>query len=269
MPEGPETHALADRLSTLLVDETLRAVRFIDPKLQRRRALLEGKRVLAVEARGKALLTAVEGGWTLYAHSHLFGFWRFVDEREALPDGAPPRLVLATVRGVAALYAAPSIALWETDALDRHPYLARLGPDVLDPAVDATGLLAHMRTPQFDKRTLAVLLLDQGFAAGMGNYLRSEVLFQARLSPHRILQDLTAGERRRLANALLDVPRRAYRSMHDEVLPPGKDYLATTRARFGFQVFERACAPCPRGDGTITESRLAGRRLYWCPGCQH
>ena len=81
MPEGPETHALADRLSTLLVDETLRAVRFIDPKLQRLRALLEGKRVLAVEARGKALLTAVESGWTLYTHSHLFGFWRFVDER--------------------------------------------------------------------------------------------------------------------------------------------------------------------------------------------
>ncbi len=208
MPEGPETHALADRLSMLLVDETLGVVRFIDPKLQRRRAVLEGRRVLAVEARGKALLTAVEGGWTLYTHSHLFGFWRLVDDRDALPDGAPPRLVLATVRGVAALYAAPSIALWETDALDRHPYLARLGPDVLDPAVDARGLLAHMRTPQFGKRTLAVLLLDQGFAAGMGNYLRSEVLFQARLSPHRILQDLTVGERRRLANALLDVPRR-------------------------------------------------------------
>ncbi len=268
MPEGPETHALADRLSTLLVDETLTHVRFIDPALQRRRALLEGQRVLAVEARGKALLTAVEDGWTLYTHSHLFGFWRFVEDLDALPDGAPPRLVLATVRGVAALYAAPSISLWRTDALDGHPYLAKLGPDVLDPAVDAKVLLAHMRTPRFARRTLAMLLLDQGFAAGMGNYLRSEALFQARLAPHRLLQDLTTGERRRLANALLDVPRRAYRAKHDDTLPPGKDYLARMRAQFGFKVFERKGDPCPRGDGRIVEARLAGRRLYWCKGCQ-
>ncbi|MDR6992551.1 DNA-formamidopyrimidine glycosylase family protein [Luteimonas sp. 3794] len=268
MPEGPETHALADRLSMLLVDETLSHVHFIDPALQQRRGLLEGQRVLAVEARGKALLTAVAGGWTLYAHSHLFGFWRFVDDQDALPDGAPPRLVLATVRGVAALYAAPSISLWRTDALGAQPYLAKLGPDVLDAAVDGRALLAHMRTPRFARRTLAVLLLDQGFAAGMGNYLRSEVLFQAKLSPHRLLADLATGERRRLANALLDVPRRAYRAKHDDALPPGKDYLARTRAQFGFEVFERKGDPCPRGDGRIVEDRLAGRRLYWCPGCQ-
>jgi len=269
MPEGPETHALADRLSMLLVDETLTHVRFVDPKLQRQRKVIVAKRVLAVEARGKALLIAVDGGWTVYAHSHLFGFWRFVEDLDALPEGAPPRLVLGTVRGIAALYAAPSISLWRTDALDGQPYLSRLGPDVLDPDVDARALIAHMAMPRFGKRTLAVLLLDQAFAAGMGNYLRSEVLFQARLSPHRILQDMTAGERRRLASALLDVPRRAYRSKHDDALPPGKDYLAKTKAQFGFEVFERAGAPCPRGDGTIVEDRLAGRRLYWCHGCQH
>jgi len=268
MPEGPETHALADRLSTLLVDETLTHVRFVDPALQRRRGLLENRRVLAVEARGKALLTAVEGGWTVYAHSHLFGFWRFAEDLDALPDGAAPRLVLATVRGVAALYAAPSISLWRTDELGAQPYLSKLGPDVLDPAVDAKALLAHMRTPRFARRSLAALLLDQAFAAGMGNYLRSEVLFQAKLSPYRLLQDLSTGERRRLANALLDVPRRAYRAKHDDALPPGKDYLAKTRAQFGFEVFERKGDPCPRGDGRIVEERIAGRRLYWCRGCQ-
>ncbi|RPD85867.1 DNA-formamidopyrimidine glycosylase family protein [Luteimonas sp. 100069] len=269
MPEGPETHELADRLSTLLVDEVLTQVRFIDPRLQRKRGLLEGKRVLAVEARGKALLTAVSSGWTLYTHSQLFGFWRLVDDVDALPDGARPRVLLVTARGVAALYAAPSISLWRTDELDAQPYLAKLGPDVLDPAVDAAGLLAHMDTPRFAGRTLAVLLLDQGFAAGMGNYLRSEVLYHARLSPYRILRDLTAAERRRLAKALLDVPRRAYRAKHGDILPPGKDYLARTRATFGFEVYEHKGDPCPRDGGTIVEERLAARRLYWCPACQH
>jgi endonuclease VIII len=59
-----------------------------------------------------------------------------------------------------------------------------------------------------------------------------------------------------------------YRAKHDDALPPDKDYLAKTRAQFDFEVFERKGDPCPRGDGRIVEEHLAGRRLYWCKGCQ-
>src|SRR3546814_3441858 len=48
-------------------------------------------------------------------------------------------------------------------------------------------------------RSLGGLLLDQGFLAGMGNYLRSEVLFAANLLPQRRPRDLDAGERAALA----------------------------------------------------------------------
>ena len=269
MPEGPEVHDLADRLGALLLDETLDDVRFRDPALQRRRRLLVGKRVSGVEARGKALLIAVDTGWTLYTHSHLFGFWRLVDDAEALTSETAPRVRLDCVRGIAALYAAPSVALWRTEELDRQPYLAKLGPDVLDPAVDAAMLDAALRDPERAGRGLAALLLDQSFAAGMGNYLRSEVLFEAKLSPYRTAGDLDASQRRRLAKALIDVPRRAYRAKQGDALPPGKDYLAHIRRRFRFEVFEREGTPCPRCGGTIVNARIAARRLYWCRGCQH
>jgi endonuclease-8 len=269
MPEGPEIHYAADQLAAALAGELLVDVRFKDPALQRRRRVLRGKRVLAVQARGKAMLTAVDGGWTLYSHNHLLGFWRIVDDVDALTSEAQPRVLLVTARGAAALYAAPSVSLWKTDALDTQPYLAKLGPDVLDPAVDAAALVAHMQAPAFARRALAVLLLDQAFAAGMGNYLRSEVLYQAKLSPHRTAGDLAAGERRRLANALLDVPRRSYRAKHRAQVPPDKDYLEHTKAIFKLRVFEREGLPCPRCDGTVVNERIAARRLYWCPGCQH
>lgn len=269
MPEGPEVHDLADRLGALLLDETLDDVWFRDPALQRRRKVLVGKRVAGVVARGKALLIAVDAGWTLYTHSHLFGFWRLVDDVDALTSDTPPRLRLRCVRGVAALYAAPSVALWRTDDLDRQPYLAKLGPDVLDPAVDVAVFDAALRDPALAGRGLAALLLDQGFAAGMGNYLRSEVLFEAKLSPYRTAGDLDTAQRRRLAKALIDVPRRAYRAKQGDAHPPGKDYLAQIKRRFRFEVFEREGTPCPRCGGTIVNARIAARRLYWCPGCQH
>ncbi len=268
MPEGPEIHYAADQLAAALAGEVLTEVRFKDPALQRQRRVLQGKRVLAVQARGKALLTAVAGGWTLYSHNHLLGFWRIADDVDALTSAAEPRVLLVTARSAAALYAAPSVSLWKTEALDTQPYLAKLGPDVLAPDVDARTLVAHMQDAAFARRTLAVLLLDQAFAAGMGNYLRSEVLFQSKLSPHRTAGDLKAGERRRLANALLDVPRRSYRAKHRAQVPPDKDYLEHTKAIFKLPVFEREGLPCPRDDGVIVNERIAARRLYWCPGCQ-
>ncbi|NYZ64085.1 endonuclease VIII [Luteimonas deserti] len=269
MPEGPEVHDLADRLTRLLQDEMLDDVWFRDPALQRRRRLLTGQRVAGIVARGKALLIAVENGWTLYTHGHLFGFWRIVDDRDGLTSDTPPRVRLGCARGVAALYAAPSVALWRTDELDRQPYLAKLGPDVLDPAVDAAVFEAALVDPVIARRGLAVLLLEQSFAAGMGNYLRSEVLFEARLSPYRTPGDLDAPQRTRLAHALIDVPRRAYRAKQRGALPPGKEYLARIPGGFRFAVFEREGTACPRCGAVIVNVRIASRRLYWCRGCQH
>lgn len=267
MPEGPETHYAADRLARVLAGETVRDAAFKDPALQRQRARVRGRRVLAVEARGKAILTAFDGGWTLYTHNHLLGFWRIVDDAGELTETVP-RVRLETDRGIAALYAAPSVSLWRTDALGRQPYLAKLGPDVLAAATGVDTLLAHMAAPTFQRRGLAALLLDQSFAAGMGNYLRSEVLYAARLSPHRTPASLSTSERRGLACALLEVPRRSYRAKLDLDLPPGKDYLEDTAARFRLAVFEREGRPCPRCGDAIVNDRLAGRRLYWSPGCQ-
>jgi endonuclease-8 len=268
MPEGPEIHYAADLLDGALAGHTLLDVRFLAPALARRRKSLVGRRVTGVRARGKALLTGFDNGWTLYTHNHLLGFWRIAATPEDLASTAKPRVLLRTRDATAALYAAPKVELWRTDDLPAQPYLAKLGPDVLDPAVTRDDVLAQLRDPRFGRRSLGVLLLDQAFAAGMGNYLRSEALFQARLSPHRKPGELDAGDARRLADALLDVPRRSYRAKHDAHVPADKDYLENTRRIFRLRVFEREGLACGRCGGTVVNERIASRRLYWCPQCQ-
>src|SRR3546814_2299648 len=92
---------------------------------------------------------------------------------------------------------------WSSDVcssdleLHAHPFLSRLGPDVLDPGLDEAAVEVRMLDPRFAGRSLGGLLLDQGFLAGMGNYLRSEVLFAANLLPQRRPRDLDAGEDRK------------------------------------------------------------------------
>src|SRR5690606_34342740 len=136
------------------------------------------------------------------------------------------------------------VAMWRSDELHRHPFLARLGPDVLDSALDETAVEARLRDPRFRGRALGGLLLDQGFLAGMGNYLRSEVLFAAGLLPQRRPRDLDDAQRRALARELLAIPRHSYATRGIEPARGMRgDYLADTAEGFRFRVFDREGEP--------------------------
>lgn len=269
MPEGPETHYIADRARQLLVGRPLVEVRLAPSGLEAYEKRLRGKTVATVQARGKALLTGFDNGLTLYTHSQLLGYWEFQEKTPPDPPAGSPRVHLATRSGSATLHIAPKVEIWKTREMEKHPYLAKLGPDVLDAGVTAQDLVTRIGSLPFSRRKLSVLLLQQEFAAGMGNYLRSEVLYEARLAPLRTADSLGKRETQALAKAMLAVSRRSYRSKFKGTVPDSsKDYLAQTAKTFRFKVFEREGYPCPSCGGDIVMERLASRRLYWCPRCQ-
>lgn len=269
MPEGPEIRRAADRLAEAVVGKPLRAAWFAFPALEPFERSLPGHRITAVEPHGKALLTRFDHGLTLYSHNQLYGVWKVAGAGERPDTTRSLRVALETADRAILLYSASDVAMWRDADLSRHPFLSKLGPDVLDPTLDADAVDARLRDPRFRGRSLAALLLDQGFLAGMGNYLRAEVLFEAGLSPRRRPADLSGDELRRLADALLAVPRHSYRTRGIEPARGMRaDYLADADTGFRFRVFDREGRPCPRCGTAIVREALAGRRLYACPACQ-
>ena len=43
-------------------------------------------------------------------------------------------------------------------------------------------------------KTIAEFLMDQSMCAGIGNYLKAEILYDAAISPHRIVKSLDSEE---------------------------------------------------------------------------
>ncbi len=269
MPEGPEIRRTADRLAAAAVGKPLQRVWFAFPALKKFERPLTGRRIEAIMPRGKALLTRFDNGLALYTHNQLYGVWR-IEARGAAPHaGRSLRVALETRDAALRLYSASEVAILRSDEIDTHPFLSRLGPDVLDPMLDAKAVAARLRDPRFRNRSLGALLLDQAFLAGMGNYLRSEVLFRARLRPERRPAELDAQALRRLAKALLDVPRRSYRTRGIAPAAGMKgDYFTDTPDAFRFAVFDREGQPCPGCGGRIRRQETGSRRLYLCPRCQ-
>jgi formamidopyrimidine-DNA glycosylase len=100
----------------------------------------------------------------------------------------------------------------------REPPLVNLGFDPLlglpSPESFHARLVAR-RAP------LKSVLLDQGFAAGVGNWLADEMLFHARLSPHTIASTLETAESARLREAMKRVVETAVEMNADSAsFPP-------------------------------------------------
>ncbi len=271
MPEGPEIRLAADRIAKVLVNREIHDVQLTLPRLRRFRRRLIGANVTAVDTRGKSMLTRFDNGLTLYSHNQLYGRW-YVTPRNRTPSTRRSlRVALHTDSHSAWLYSASDIDVLTRDQLRDHPFLRKLGPDVLDLALRPTDIRTRLEQPKFHRRSLAALYLDQTFLAGIGNYLRAEILFTAGLHPSLRPQDMSQAGRMRLARATLTVSRRAYalrgvtvtRALAASLKRAGQPY-----GEYRHWVFARGGEACRHCDTEIERDAFAGRTLFWCPSCQ-
>jgi endonuclease-8 len=271
MPEGPEIRLAADRLARSIAEKTAVDVWFAFDRLKRWGKSLSGRRIRAVEPRGKAMLVRFAGGVNLYSHNQLYGRW-YVTKNGARPrTHRQLRVAIHTRDASALLYSASEIEVLRDRELAAHPYLARLGADVLDRAVRPADVRRRLDDPRFARRRLGGLLLDQGFLGGIGNYLRSEILFAAGIDPARRPCDLDDGEKASFARAALTISRRAYRT-HGVTNAPGivreLKSRRVPRRDYRHYVFGRDGEPCHVCSTGIEKLQVAGRRLYACRRCQ-
>ena len=179
MPEGPEIRRAADKLEAAIKGEPLTDAWFAFPQLQPYQSLLIGQRVTHIATRGKALLTHFSGGLTLYSHNQLYGVWRVVDAGVEPQSNRVLRVRLQTASKAILLYSASDIDILTAEQVAHHPFLLRVGPDVLDMTLTVEEVKARLLSAKFRHRQFSGLLLDQAFLAGLGNYLRVEILWQA------------------------------------------------------------------------------------------
>jgi len=271
MPEGPEIRRAADRIAKALVGREIEDSYFAFPELEQFEECLIGSTVRAVETRGKAMLTRFDNGLTLYSHNQLYGRW-YVKQRDRLPKTRRSlRVALHTRDHSALLYSASDVDVLTDEGLAAHPFLNRVGPDILDPSLGSADVAERLLQPRFRRRSTGALYLDQAFLAGNGNYLRSEILHCAGVHPAARPADLAPPTLDRLATETLKLGRRSYRTRGITLTPERAKRLKEQGARreeYRFWVFGREDRPCHRCGTAIVRMAVGSRGLFYCPSCQ-
>lgn len=259
MPEAPEVRKYADNLATALVGG--RIISF-SARTKHARAWfaaneseLIGLKIDKVFARGKNIIGLIEGGYYFYSHQMMWGRWEIHSAEQEIDRDRRERARITTDGATAILMSAPVFEIGEGEPLEVVPYLKLLGPDVLtygENFNDAEFRKRLLRS-QSKNRTLGDVLLDQQIAAGIGNYLRAEIMFLAKLNPWMLVKELSSSQLDLLCRLIPRVTKQAYlengttvtkklkKRLSDDtslVYVPGKEY--GTR----HYVFRRTNLPC-------------------------
>ncbi len=270
MPEGPEVWREAAAIARVVEDERIELVDFVWPPIAQHMSAVSGACITHVRPRGKAMTLAFSNGHSLITHNQLYGQWVvrtnvLTQHRKAL------RILIQTSRGVAMLYSATDIHWLPTPEVDAHPYIAKLGPDALDTATTIETIRARLCSKTFRNRALASLLLDQGFVAGLGNYLRSDILFFARVQGHIRPAQCSDYEIDALAYAIIDMPRQSFQTRgitNDRELASALKRDGWPFSRYRHWVFDRDGEACHVCATTISRVSIAGRNVFFCSTCQ-
>ena len=272
MPEGDTIFRAARTLHRVLAGKTVERFESVYPALNRvdEDRPVAGRTVERVTSRGKHLLMTFSGGLVLHTHMRMNGTWHVYrpGERWQRPS-REMRVLVATSDVVAVGFNIPIAELLSTADLARHRQLGRLGPDVADDSFDREVVLQRMRAS--GSSAVADALLDQQILAGIGNVLKSEVLFVAGVHPFTALQQLDDDTLGRI----LDVSRRLMKMNVAETSATSgpRTGRQTTGSLDPFQklwVYGRGGKACRRC-GSRIQSRKTGldaRLTYWCPTCQ-
>ncbi len=259
MPEGDTIFRTAVRLRSVLLEKKIVEAASREPNIDAEK--ISSSTVERVEARGKHLLIGFDNRLVLHSHMGMTGSWHVYAPGE--PWRKPERraaVVLQCEDVIAVCYSPKLIELLTADALRRHRYLQRLGPDLLGGEINTDEIIRRFRV--HDPTPIGQAVLNQTIVCGIGNVYKSETLFLTGIDPFAAVATLDDTQ-------IVSLVQKARELM----LANLEGYPRTTRRSLDGRrawVYGRAGEPCFQCGTVIQMQRQGdlGRSTYWCPKCQ-
>ncbi len=280
MPEGPEVNIIKDGLNHLLQNKLITDVIFPEgSKFNKKtpdgynhfKQLLPLK-VKEIKSKGKLIYFVFEKGWFLICRLLLSGGWYLEkavkhnhcqiiyekNEKEKNKDDNDS-IWFVDPRHFATLK-------WTDDKKVVDDILNDIGPDLLNDKISESEYLEKMKNKKNSKKKIAVVMMDQSVFSGIGNYLKSEILYEARVSPNSVISNIPDTVLSNLFKITLDKIKTSYKAGGASV----KNYSDISGKEgeysFTFAVYQKKKDPL--GNKVIMEKTKDGRSSYYVPEIQ-
>jgi formamidopyrimidine-DNA glycosylase len=277
MPELPEVERGRRLAETIAAGRSIRRVKcardeivFDGVSSTKMRRALTGRAVVAVHRRGKHIWFELDARpWPLF-HFGMSGAFRARGDTplqlqsgpKARDDDWPPRFTkihfMFDSGGERVMTNARRLGrIRLREDVPNEPPIGELG---FDPLLDLPPPAHFAKLLRARSAIIKPLLMDQSFAAGVGNWIADEVLYQAKIDPRRRANTLSADEAKRVRSCLKRIIDKAVAVNAEKKRFP-RTWLF--HRRWG----KNSDAVTARGE-RIEHVTLGGRTTAWAPEVQ-
>lgn len=276
MPELPEVETIRRQIAPDVTGRTITSVCVTRDRAVRAHPTpfdfirqLNGRKIIAVNRRGKALLFPLDIDASLLVRLGMSGQLVLVDADSPLKIHTHVRLELDSGRSLRFIdprtFGQMAVVAGHDPA--QMPEFAHYGPEPLDDSftIDSLrGILAGR------KQQIQIVLMNQELIVGIGKIYADEACFIAHIHPERTAASLTVIEVSLLYAAIRDVLTRAIELRGTSIKDAA--YRDSHGTLGGFQqqlnVYQRDGKECHTCGTTIEHRPIQGRRMHFCPKCQ-
>jgi formamidopyrimidine-DNA glycosylase len=265
MPEGPECRRVYEGLHSKCIGKKLTGVEILGGRFAKKPPVGLEQLQLPLEVtgggvKGKFIWLELEGEVTAWITLGMSGFWSIYAKPHAhikLVFDSGLELFFIDQRRFGTLKFASKV---ELDAK-----LKTLGVDALNDSTASVynTIRSFERVPN---KTVVEALMDQRLFAGIGNYIKCEMLYRSRISPNRLVKDLTDNE----IQLLWDYSKLISRASYTQGGASIRNYQQVTGETgdfvFEFEVYGKR--EDPHGNLVIREKTADGRTTHWVPSLQ-
>ena len=144
--------------------------------------------------------------------------------------------------------------------------LSSLGPDLLSDPPSFQEFKACLLKGKRAEKTIAENIMNQSVVSGVGNYLKAEILYDCKISPHRVCSELSDTDLESILESSVRISRLSYESGGATI----RNYRDTSGGKGvytrRFAVYNQESDPL--GNEVIREVTKDKRTTHWVPSLQ-
>lgn len=240
--EGPSVRIVAEELAVFKG----KTVQSVSGNAKIEKEVVEGKKIDDIFSRGKNLFIKFLD-LSFKIHFLMFGSHRINEEKKE----AMPRLSLIFGKGMLNFYNC-SVKILSNDGVDR------LYDEEIDITSDKWNPDKVLKlTMEMKDEVICDVLLDQNIFAGVGNIIKNEALFNAKLHPLSVVAKIPVEKLKEVISKTREFALLFYKVKKEGL-----------RLNLYFKIYrKRECDPCKER----VESKRTGKKRrisFFCPSCQ-
>lgn len=253
MPEGPEVRTMVNGLQKYK-NSSLESIKILSGRYKKHCGPNRMKEFLktlpdkieSINNKGKFIWIEMKSGWSIWITLGMTGY--FVNRKMK-----HAHIKFETSKGI--FYMRDMRNFGCISFCDNKECLKsklnKLGPDLIVEKIPKDYLYKKIKGTK-SKKIIGEYLLDQSVLSGVGNYIRADVMYLAKINPFKSIQEITEEEANRIQKAVKTILLKNYKCKYGK---NGCKFVI-----YGMDV-------SPLGE-EVFRTKHKGRSIYWVPTYQ-